>query len=142
VEKEETIRERIPEDEEKKLESVPEERKEEEYSAPMIRRRTSPREHASTRSVDAPVPRRRRRWRTRQVKKIQVEYLVEWEGYDPSEATWEPAEHLIKQGLQPLIDDYHERLLEVNEELELATTCTYSASRIENGVMQLQCMFV
>ena len=140
MEKEETIREIIPEDEEEK--GVTRRTKEEEYSALTIRG-TSPREHASTLSVDAPAPRRRRRWRTRQVKKIQVEYLVEWEGYDPSEATWEPAEHLIKQGLQPLIDGYHARThLEANQELELATMCTYSADTVVNGVMKLKCIRV
>ena len=139
VEKEETIRELIPEDEEEK--GSPDDRKKVEPSAPLGRR-ISPREHASTRRLDAPAPPRRRRWRNRKEKKIQVEYLVEWEGHDPSEATWEPADHLVQQGLQPLIDDYHQRLLEASEQLELATMCTYSAGEVVNGVVQLQCVRV
>ena len=112
-----------------------------EPSAP-VGRRISPREHASTRRLDAPAPPRRRRWRNRKEKKIQVEYLVEWEGHDPSEATWEPADHLVQQGLQTLIDDYHQRLLEASEQLELATMRTYSAGEVVNGVVQLQCVGV
>jgi hypothetical protein len=139
VEKEEIIRELVPENEEEK--GSPEERKELEPGVPTGRR-ISPREHASTRRLDAPASRHRRRWRTRKEKKIQVEYLVEWEDQDPSEATWEPAEHLIQQGLQPFIDDYHQRLLEATEQLDLAAMCTYSADAVVNGVIQLQCVRV
>ncbi|CAL4062163.1 unnamed protein product, partial [Meganyctiphanes norvegica] len=38
------------------------------------------------------------------------EYLIKWEGYDPKNSTWEPAENLI--GCHELLEEYRERKVE------------------------------
>ena len=39
---------------------------------------------------------------------FKIEYKVRWEGYDPSQDTWEPAESFFDKGM---INDYHKRLV-------------------------------
>ena len=38
-------------------------------------------------------------------KKLQ--YRVRWEGFQPAQGTWEPADHLREDGLDHLIRQYH-----------------------------------
>jgi Chromo (CHRromatin Organisation MOdifier) domain len=71
----------------------------------------------------------------RREKRLILKYLVEWEGWD--EPTWEPADSLIEQGLQELIDEYEHRQLQANDDLELATVYTYTAGPSVNGVVSL-----
>ena len=107
-------------------------------------RRISPRDHASTRSLERPVVKPRRRLQKKKpriVKRLVVKYLVEWEGYGPDDATWEPAESLIADGLQPLIDDYERRQMELNGELSLASMMVYKAKRSPDGGIELSCMY-
>jgi hypothetical protein len=137
------IRETVPE------ETRSAEKKEDDAAAaeqPVVGRRLSPRDHASSRIDNNPFPRAASRIKTRQtlrkVKQKVTEYLVEWEGWDPSEATWEPEENLLASNCHELINDYHrrqQRLEDDDDDLELGTMYTFSTSAAADGVVQLQC---
>jgi hypothetical protein len=106
------------------------------------RRRISPREHASTRAQDAVVilPRRMKKKTARVVKEIRrvISYKVEWEGYGPEDATWKTVDELVDEGLEWMIHDYEMRVHQQNEELDLASVCTFTATSVE-GKVQLRC---
>ena len=106
-------------------------------------RRVSPRLHASSRSEVPPPPRPQRgkknKERVVKVKKLVVLYQVEWEG---GEATWEPAESLIEQNLQWMIDDYEMRQRQTNGELDLGTRYDFTVTAPINGIVSLLCMRV
>lgn len=107
--------------EEKNDDGAEEEKKE--PVAVVSARRVSPREHASTRSLDAPVePKRRRRApRAKKEKRLVTFYKVEWEGYPIEEATWKPMDELVNEGLQDMIDDYEAALQQAaSDESDLA----------------------
>ena len=78
---------------------------------PVQGRRISPRDHASSRRPDArpPPPPPPPKTRGRKVKKNVTEFLVEWEGYDRNDATWEPEDNLLASNCQELINDYYRR---------------------------------
>ena len=105
-------------------------------------RRVSPRDHASTRSRDAPVelPRVTRRPKARVIKEIRrvVSYKVEWEGYGPEDGTWKTVDELVEEGLEWMINDYEMRVHQQNDELDLATACTFSV-RAEANHARLRC---
>jgi hypothetical protein len=50
--------------------------------------------------------------RVKKVKQTVTEFLVEWEGYDLSDATWEPEENLLASNCHELINDYYTRQVE------------------------------
>ena len=105
---------------------------------PVHGRRTSPREHASTRQVQPP----RKKTRVRKAKKNITEFLVEWEGYDLAHATWEPEEDLLASNCQELINDYYRRQLDSDDDdnqMELATMHTFSVAAGDDGILHLQC---
>lgn len=138
--KEEEVEEVVHnETDEKERKDVPDEEKQiqSDIHSSLAGRRISPRAHESTLR---PPPIRRRRGKLRRVKRLVVLYLVQWEGYD--EATWEPADKLISDGAQELIDDYERRQLEPTEGMVLAAVYHYSASKVDNGVVQLSCVRV
>lgn len=99
-----------------------EEKKESAPAVVAAPRRISPRDHASSRSLDAPVEtirRRRRAPRARKEKRMVTFYKVEWEGYGLEEATWKSVDELVEEGLQWMIDDYENAVQQSNEESEL-----------------------
>jgi hypothetical protein len=108
-------------------------------------RRVSPRDHASSRRHDPPVPppnASRAKTRNRKTKKNITEFLVEWEGYDLMDATWEPEENLLASNCHELINDYYERQLDSEDDesqMELATMYTFEAGASDDGVVQLYC---
>jgi hypothetical protein len=56
---------------------------------------------------------------------------VEWElSDDEVESSWEPEDSLIKQGLQAFIDDYEERQLVMNDQLELGLMSVFKAMAV------------
>ena len=74
-----------------------------------------------------------------EVKKQVVFYQVEWKG---GETTWEPADSLIEQELQWMIDDYEMRQREVNGELDLGAQYDFTVTAPINGIVSLLCMRV
>jgi transposase InsO family protein len=140
VQREVEVREKIdqqpPPTEEKKTDS--------ETHPPVQGRRISPRDHASTRSLDVPTPQLppRAKTRVRKIKKNTTEFLVEWEGYELADATWEPEENLLASNCHELINDYYRRQLDSEDDdnaMELATMYTFSAGASNGGVVQLHC---
>lgn len=118
---------------------------------PTVNRRISPRDHASTRSIAQPPPvvlsAPASRTRAKKVKQTVTEFLVEWEGYDLSDATWEPEENLLATNCHELINDYFRRQVEQEDsddesELELGTMYTFSTSVGDDGVARLHCVQV
>jgi hypothetical protein len=78
----------------------------------------------------------------RKVKKNVTEYLVEWDGYDLADATWEPEENLLASNCHELINDYHRRQLDSDDEdnsMELATMYTFTVRADDGGVARMQC---
>jgi hypothetical protein len=106
-------------------------------------RRVSPRLHAGTRSEALPPPRpprgKKAKERVVEVKKLVVLYQVEWEG---GETTWEPADSLLEQDLQWMIDDYEMRQREMNGDLDLGAQFNFTATAPINGMVSLLCMRV
>ena len=146
-ERTETVREPIADSEEPQ-EGSAEEVKQEPASqdsliAPPALRRVSPRLHAATRSEALRPPRpprgQKAKERVVEVKKQVVFYQVEWEG---GETTWEPADSLIEQELQWMIDDYEMRQREVNGELDLGAQYDFTVTAPINGIVSLLCMRV
>jgi len=107
-------------------------------------RRISPRDHASSRQPHVPTPPlpARPKTRVRKMKKNVTEYLVEWEGYDLADATWEPEDSLLASNCHELINDYHRRQLDSDDDdnsMELATMYTFTARADDGGVARMQC---
>jgi len=104
-------------------------------------RRVSPREHASTRRLEAPrtlaPPVKKPRARLTKVKRMVLYYKVEWEGYPLEDATWKPADELVEEGLQWMIDDYEMAQHQKNDELDLASMYTFSVDQVTGGVAHL-----
>ena len=78
----------------------------------------------------------------RKVKKNITEFLVEWEGYDLTDATWEPEENLLASNCQELINDYYRRQLDSEDDdnqMELATMYTFSVDAHDGRVAHMQC---
>jgi hypothetical protein len=84
-------------------------------------RRVSPRLHPSdTNASTKPVTAKQKKFRMEKVNKFF--YLCEWEiSDDEIQTSWEPADNLIKQGLQVFIDDYEARSLEAVGQAELGS---------------------
>jgi hypothetical protein len=125
----ETNNQQPPPTEEEKTES------DSETQQPIQQRRISPRDHASSRRAP-PKP------RVRKVRKNITEFLVEWEGYDLTDATWEPEESLLASNCHELINDYHRRQVDsedVDNPMELATMYTFSVDANDGGVAHMQC---
>jgi hypothetical protein len=83
-------------------------------------RRVSPRLHPSDTDTPAskPVTAKQKKFQKQKVNKLF--YLCEWEiSVDEIQTSWEPADNLIKQGLQVFIDDYEARSLEAAGQTEL-----------------------
>jgi transposase InsO family protein len=139
VDTRETINQKTPPTEEKKTE------REEEIQQPVQGRRISPRDHASSRTLDAQTPPLplQPKTRVRKVRKSTTEFLVEWEGYDLTDATWEPEENLLASNCQDLINDYYRRQLDSEDDdnpMELATMYTFSVgATTDGGVAHMQC---
>ena len=134
----ETIDEPTPPTEEKKTEA------DSNTQQPTQGRRVSPRDHASSRRPDAPTPPlpARPKTRVRKAKKHITEFLVEWEGYDLTDATWEPEENLLASNCQELINDYYRRQLDSDDDdnsVELATMYTFSVEADNGSVVHMQC---
>jgi transposase InsO family protein len=120
-------------------------------SQPTAGRRISPRDHASTRSAAQPPPPVTHplagKPRNKKVKQTVTEFLVEWEGYDLLDATWEPEENLLKSNCHELINDYYTRQMDdmdydENDQLELATMFTVSTTVGEDGIVNVNCVRV
>jgi hypothetical protein len=134
----ETIDQQTPPPEEKKTESDPP------TQQPVQPRRISPRDHASSRRMDAPTPPPppRPKTRVRRVKKNITQFLVEWEGYDLAHATWEPEEDLLASNCHELINDYYRRQLDPEDDdnpMELASMYTFSVGANDGRVVHMQC---
>lgn len=54
----------------------------------------------------------------KKVVKKKVYYLVWWRGEKKAQASWEPANELIKDGLKDMIDDYENEMNDLDLELE------------------------
>jgi hypothetical protein len=111
---------------------------------PAQGRRVSPRLHASSRQPAArtPPPPPPTKTRVNRVKKNITEFLVEWEGYDLTDASWEPEENLLASNCQELINDYYRRQLDSEDDdnpMELATMYTFSVGANDGGVVHMQC---
>jgi len=105
-------------------------------------RRVSPRLHASTRSEALPParpPRGKAKERVVEVKKLVILYQVEWEG---GETTWEPADSLLEQDLQWMIEEYEMRQREMNGELDLGAQFNFIVTAPIDGMVSLLCMRV
>jgi hypothetical protein len=148
VEKEVVVREPV-------TQQTTEEKKESDdkpvVSQPSVSRRVSPRDHASTRSAAQPPPPvinpPMGRTRGKKVKQTVTEFLVEWEGYDLSDATWESEEKLLASNCHELINDYYTRQVGETDsdddvELELGTMFTLSTVVGEDGVVSVNCVRV
>ena len=111
---------------------------EEEKESPSVvtTRRVSPREHASTRSLEVPVSmpvkRRSRPPRMKKEKRLVTYYKVEWEGYSLDDATWKPVDELVDEGLQWMIDDYEMGQHEPGDEVELAIMSIFTTDTSES----------
>ena len=67
---------------------------------------------------------------------------MEWEGYDLTDATWEPEENLLASNCHELINDYYQRQLDSEDDesqMELATMYTFEAGASDDRVVQLYC---
>ena len=135
----------VHEDSDQKTPAVQENKTDTDVPPAVQGRRISPRDHASTRRHYAPAPLpppTRAKTRVRKMKKNITEYLVEWEGYDLADATWEPEENLLASNCHELINDYYQRQLDSEDDenpTELATMFTFEAVATNDGVMQLYC---
>jgi hypothetical protein len=108
-------------------------KEEEKVVEPLVQpsRRISPRLHSSARDTEAPKRQQSKRGRYRFEKRVKLFYLVEWElSDDEVESSWEPEDSLIKQGLQAFIDDYEERQLVMNDQLELGLMSVFKAMAV------------
>jgi hypothetical protein len=102
-------------------------------STPVVApRRVSPREHASTRSLEVPVPLRRPRRapRARKEKRMVTFYKVEWEGYGLEDATWKSVDELVEEGLQWMIDDYEMAVHQAGDERDLAIMSIFTCDSL------------
>ena len=105
-------------------------------------KRVSPRLHASSQESAVLSKPRRKRWRNVKHKRMVIYYQVEWEGFGLEDATWEPMDKLVEQGLQWMIDDYELLQRRMDDEADLGTQYNFAVTGPINGVAQLLCMQV